>query len=66
VTRRVCEKVAQNVGQPIFFVEINKVAKKMDPIKIIFKELPKVNNRPIHRRKLAQSGHPVRPSNGPS
>jgi hypothetical protein len=70
VTRWVCENVAQFVAKP--FVRQNesttdtveKLSHKICATCVIFKQKPKVNNRPIgekspNRRKIAQSGHPA-------
>jgi hypothetical protein len=62
VTRRVREKIAQNVAQPIFakmnaqFLPWKKVALKLGLLQW-FKKAPKVNSSPIWQ-KFAQSGHP--------
>jgi hypothetical protein len=61
VARYVCEKIAQNVAQPIL-VEINtqlqpwkKVSKKFGLLLYaIYEKQPEVNNRPI----FAHAGHP--------
>jgi hypothetical protein len=57
VTRRVHERMAQNVAQPIFTVE-KKQPKKIRATLVNFVKLPKVNTDPIGR-KFAQSGHPT-------
>jgi hypothetical protein len=62
VTRYVCEKVAQNVGQPIFCQNKYKTGKnglKFFASIVIFQKLPK-SKQPPNRRKFDQSGHPGR------
>jgi hypothetical protein len=65
VTRRVCEKIAQNGAKPIlcqvycipFSVETS--ALKFWIASVIFKKLLNINNRSIgDRRAFAQSVHP--------
>jgi hypothetical protein len=54
VTRLDCEKVAQNIAQPVFFCQnlyITGAVENRSPdpraTSVIFKPLPKVNNRPL-------------------
>jgi hypothetical protein len=48
-----CEKVTQNEAQPVFYQNLNitgaveKSSSKMSSTSVVFKPLPKVNNRPI-------------------
>jgi hypothetical protein len=59
VTRWVCERIAQNVAQPIS-IKINYYGKSSPKLVYIYilKNLPKVNTRQ-KETKFAQSGHPA-------
>jgi hypothetical protein len=61
VTRRVCEKVAQNVAQPVFGLSeyitgtVEKSSPKICAISVISKKMANENNRSLSENSSAQS-----------